>query len=257
MDTAKILPPGSTIGILGGGQLGRMTALAAARLGYRCIVFSPEERVRRGPGVGRPCPRRLRRRRRPRPLRGPGRRHHLRVRERARGRRHRVPAPQAGAPGRAADPCRPAPAAREGVLPLPRHRHRRLPADPQRGRGRRRDRPARHPEDLHRGLRRQGPGARRQPCRAGGGLGEARPARVRAGGAGRLPLRDLGHRGARARQHDALLPDRPQRSPRRHPAHHDGALEPAGRDPGDGRALRRGTGRRASTWWAWWRWKCS
>ena len=37
-----VLPPGSTIGILGGGQLGRMTALAAARLGYRCIVFSPE-----------------------------------------------------------------------------------------------------------------------------------------------------------------------------------------------------------------------
>ena len=37
------LPPGSTIGILGGGQLGRMTAMAAARLGYRCLIFSPEE----------------------------------------------------------------------------------------------------------------------------------------------------------------------------------------------------------------------
>jgi len=36
------LPPGSTIGIIGGGQLGRMTALAAARLGYRCHVFTPE-----------------------------------------------------------------------------------------------------------------------------------------------------------------------------------------------------------------------
>ncbi|TPG51543.1 5-(carboxyamino)imidazole ribonucleotide synthase [Roseomonas nepalensis] len=35
------LPPGATIGILGGGQLGRMTALAAARLGYRAHVFSP------------------------------------------------------------------------------------------------------------------------------------------------------------------------------------------------------------------------
>ena len=43
MDADKIVPPGSTIGILGGGQLGRMTALAAARLGYRCIVFAPEE----------------------------------------------------------------------------------------------------------------------------------------------------------------------------------------------------------------------
>ncbi len=39
---AKALPPGSTIGILGGGQLGRMLALAAARLGFRCHVFSPD-----------------------------------------------------------------------------------------------------------------------------------------------------------------------------------------------------------------------
>lgn len=37
------LPPGSVIGILGGGQLGRMIALAAARLGYRCHVYCPEE----------------------------------------------------------------------------------------------------------------------------------------------------------------------------------------------------------------------
>lgn len=38
-----MLPPGSIIGILGGGQLGRMTALAAARLGYQSHVFTPEE----------------------------------------------------------------------------------------------------------------------------------------------------------------------------------------------------------------------
>lgn len=37
-----VLAPGATIGILGGGQLGRMTAMAAARLGYRVHVFSPE-----------------------------------------------------------------------------------------------------------------------------------------------------------------------------------------------------------------------
>ena len=36
------IDPGGTIGIFGGGQLGRMTALAAARLGYRCHVFCPE-----------------------------------------------------------------------------------------------------------------------------------------------------------------------------------------------------------------------
>ena len=36
------LKPGNTIGILGGGQLGRMLAMAAARLGLRCQVFSPD-----------------------------------------------------------------------------------------------------------------------------------------------------------------------------------------------------------------------
>jgi 5-(carboxyamino)imidazole ribonucleotide synthase len=36
------LSPGDTLGILGGGQLGRMTALAAARLGLRCVVLAPE-----------------------------------------------------------------------------------------------------------------------------------------------------------------------------------------------------------------------
>nr|WP_294846760.1 5-(carboxyamino)imidazole ribonucleotide synthase [uncultured Sphingomonas sp.] len=39
----KPLPPGSTIGIVGGGQLGRMMALAAARLGYRCHIYDPHE----------------------------------------------------------------------------------------------------------------------------------------------------------------------------------------------------------------------
>ena len=34
--------PGETIGILGGGQLGRMIATAAAQLGYRCHIFAPE-----------------------------------------------------------------------------------------------------------------------------------------------------------------------------------------------------------------------
>ena len=36
------LPPNRTIGIIGGGQLGRMSALAAARLGYRCHILTPE-----------------------------------------------------------------------------------------------------------------------------------------------------------------------------------------------------------------------
>jgi len=35
------LAPGAVIGILGGGQLGRMLSMAAARLGFRCHVFEP------------------------------------------------------------------------------------------------------------------------------------------------------------------------------------------------------------------------
>jgi len=38
-----MIRPGSTIGILGGGQLGRMLAMAAAQLGYRCHIYSPEK----------------------------------------------------------------------------------------------------------------------------------------------------------------------------------------------------------------------
>jgi len=42
-DAAFPLVPGSTIGILGGGQLGRMLALAAARLGFDVVILDPEE----------------------------------------------------------------------------------------------------------------------------------------------------------------------------------------------------------------------
>jgi 5-(carboxyamino)imidazole ribonucleotide synthase len=41
-ESGGVISPGGTIGILGGGQLGRMTAMAAARLGYRVHVFTPE-----------------------------------------------------------------------------------------------------------------------------------------------------------------------------------------------------------------------
>jgi 5-(carboxyamino)imidazole ribonucleotide synthase len=39
-----IIPPGSTIGIVGGGQLGRMLAMAAAQLGYLVHVYAPDDR---------------------------------------------------------------------------------------------------------------------------------------------------------------------------------------------------------------------
>lgn len=42
-ERGQIIPPGKVIGILGGGQLGRMSAIAAAELGYRTHIFCPEE----------------------------------------------------------------------------------------------------------------------------------------------------------------------------------------------------------------------
>ncbi len=44
----SLVPPGSTIGILGGGQLGRMLALAAAAMGYRVHVLAPEAELPAG-----------------------------------------------------------------------------------------------------------------------------------------------------------------------------------------------------------------
>ncbi len=40
-DDRRVVSPGGVIGIVGGGQLGRMAALAAAALGYRCHVLCP------------------------------------------------------------------------------------------------------------------------------------------------------------------------------------------------------------------------
>ena len=42
-DPAVIVPPGSVVGVLGSGQLGRMFALAARGMGYRVHTYSPEE----------------------------------------------------------------------------------------------------------------------------------------------------------------------------------------------------------------------
>ncbi|MBM3925651.1 MAG: 5-(carboxyamino)imidazole ribonucleotide synthase [SAR202 cluster bacterium] len=41
MTTSSPILPGSTIGILGGGQLGRMMSIAAKRMGYRVIILDP------------------------------------------------------------------------------------------------------------------------------------------------------------------------------------------------------------------------
>ncbi len=43
-----MLPPGKTLGILGGGQLGRMLGQAAQSLGYRVHVYEPAARCPAG-----------------------------------------------------------------------------------------------------------------------------------------------------------------------------------------------------------------
>src|SRR5712671_5934288 len=39
----SLILPGSTVGVLGGGQLGRMFAMAARRLGYRVHTLAPDD----------------------------------------------------------------------------------------------------------------------------------------------------------------------------------------------------------------------
>lgn len=42
MTSAEPIFPGATLGVLGGGQLGRMFAIAAGQMGYEVVVFGPE-----------------------------------------------------------------------------------------------------------------------------------------------------------------------------------------------------------------------
>src|SRR5258708_8895303 len=48
---SAMIPPGSTIGVLGGGQLGRMFAMAARRLGYRVHTLAPDDDTPTGQGA--------------------------------------------------------------------------------------------------------------------------------------------------------------------------------------------------------------
>ena len=96
-----ILAPGATIGILGAGQLGRMLAMAALKLGLRCHIFAPE---REAPAYDAASARTIAgfddEAALARFARG-GRRRHLRIRERADRLRRVSRPPEAGAPGRA------------------------------------------------------------------------------------------------------------------------------------------------------------
>ncbi len=57
----EVIVPGSWLGLLGGGQLGRMFCMAAQSMGYRVAVLDPGDTSPAGIGCRPPYPRRLRR----------------------------------------------------------------------------------------------------------------------------------------------------------------------------------------------------
>ncbi len=124
------LPPNATIGIVGGGQLGRMSAMAAARLGYRCHILTPEP----DSPAARSPPRTLGdyedpARCAPSPRRG---RHHLRVRERQRRGARPAGLDPPGPPVARRPAHQPGPRGGEDLPERRRRRHRRLARRPHR-----------------------------------------------------------------------------------------------------------------------------
>ena len=193
--------PDSTIGILGGGQLGRMLALAAARLGFKCHVFAPSPDAPAFDVVHRVTTRGLRRHRRARPLRRRCRRRHLRVRERA-GRDRDVPRRAQAGPARP-DRCWRSrrTGRREGTssaTSASRTPFARVDAGDQLAAALDRARPAGGAEDAPLRLRRQGPDDHPQRRRSRRGLArDRRPARDPRS-LHRVRARGFGGRRARA-----------------------------------------------------------
>ena len=219
------LLPGATLGVMGGGQLGRMFVHAAQRLGYSTAVLDPDA----DSPAGRVS------------------HHHVQADYldddglRAAGRAQPRPSPpnsrtcrrQAlAAAGHPACRSRPAPtpsrsrrtARGEGALHPLRRGLRAACRDRDRGAaacGGRRP-AARHPEDRAAGLRRQGPGARRHARRARARLGRPPARALRAREAAAAGLRVLGGGGARRRRRHGPPAGAAQPAPRRHPGRHRG-----------------------------------
>ena len=241
------LSPNSTIGIVGGGQLGRMSALAAARLGYRCHVLTPEPDSPAAQVAAGTHPRRLRGPRGPARLRRP--------------RSDVITFEFENVTAEGLDllaslkPVRPSPA----VLRISQYRlaEKRflngigVPTAPWRPvqtfaeleRAGGAPRPAGGAEDGAARLRRQGPGAAAHARRPRRRLRRGwRPGRC-AGGVRRLRLRDQRGGGARRGRRAGGLRRGRERASRPHPGHH---LCP-GADP------RRDRGRGAAHWPGAWR----
>ena len=229
--------PPATIGMLGGGQLGRYALMAARRMGYGTVVLEPDPQAPAASVADEHLVAAVRRRGRPRPSGDDVRGRHDRVREPA-GDRARAPGPRPmSAPSAGSGGDRPGPHRREAV---PRRRR-----DPDRAVRSWSRQPTRSaavgypgdPQDGAPRVRRQGPDApstdgrataadawrfaRRVPCVLERGV-VAR----RRGQRDRRPYRRRAH---------GHLPGRRERSRRRHPRPHGraGPRRRAGRRTGD------------------------
>jgi phosphoribosylaminoimidazole carboxylase PurE protein len=221
MTEPVFLPPGSTLGVMGGGQLGRMFVHAAQRLGYATAVLDPDAdspagkvshvHVRAGyldeAGLAR-CAKR--------------RRHHHRVRERAgRGARHARRAAVRFA-RRGGGRHRPGPGAGEGALPrcgVPCAPHAVIET---------REQLEAVADDLLPGILKtarlgyDGKGQARvsTPRRTGAAWDATEGRALRAGEAAAAAARMLGGRGARRRRRHGAPAGAAQPAPRRHPGRH-------------------------------------
>ena len=169
--------PGATIGVLGSGQLGRMFAIAARRMGYRVHTYSPEEDTPTGPGVRRRMVGRLRRPGQSGRVRARGQCRDIRVRERSglNGRKRPRDSPPCGLLARCSTP--PSSALREKTfltsagLPVTPYRVIDSPGRPRRRA--RRARLSRGSQDRGFRLRRQRSGPHRPAERRGRPRGAA------------------------------------------------------------------------------------
>ena len=236
-----MISPGSIIGIVGGGQLGRMLAMAGAQLGYKCHIFDPHERPCAADVAAKFTRARFDDQAALEDVRRSRRCRHLRVRKSAgravaRARRQIASWPQVA--GDRAGPRR-----REGVHRIHRRPGRavalgRKPGGCPPGGGRARD--SGRAQDPALRVRRKRPGVdpfgRRDRIRLGSDRRRACGCRSRRRFRGRI----LGHRRALGGWPHDLLGQPGQRPSRRYPADVDGPFEPRGRRPGRGGAQSRG-----------------
>ena len=253
------LPPGSTIGILGSGQLGRMLAIAGARLGLKTHIYCEESgpafdvaaRTTKGSFSDRAALAEF-----------------AAAVDAVTYEFENVPIEAARhlaglkpvRPGRQGAGGGAGQVDGEDLHRRARHSGRPFPADRRAGRSQDRAqglRGTRHPEDAPARLRRQGTGEPEAERRYGRCLGVGWPAALRAREAHRLCARALGAGGARCRRRDGRLRLPGQHARRRHSAPLRRARRAAGGGPGAGPPDRGDASPRRSTTSACWRSRCS